>query len=75
MTLMESVSPTDYGASSLPEAPMRVAMRCSRVLPSGLICNHKVASYELEDFEKAVLHRIEIECRRCGNVAKMADFM
>ena len=49
------------------------SIRCTN-LRNGRPCDHLIIKIPLELWEQAIADRVEVECRRCGYVAKLVEW-
>lgn len=59
-------------------APARTEMRsirCTFRMKTGRICNHVISVVRVDQWEAQRVLDTTIECKRCNNVFRLADFM
>lgn len=58
-----------------PATTMKVTIRCTARLKSGRLCDHKVIDFPEEEWETLRKSKAGVECRRCGTVYILKDFI
>ena len=59
-----------------PEVMMTVIrIHCSGYKKDGTLCNHVVATVAIDEWEQQRALGTTIECRRCGRVERLSQFM
>ena len=56
-------------------AVMRVTVRCTGRLKDGRLCDHVIAKVDVDQWEEKRMAGVEVECRRCGALTRLATFV
>lgn len=54
---------------------VKIVVQCNGQRKSGERCNHVVARVPRDDWEQELRSGIEFECKSCGKVATLANFL
>ena len=66
-------TPTIGGIAVRPDFDAIQSIRCTH-MRNGRVCDHLILRWPVALWEQAIADEVEVECRRCGSVAKLKEW-